>query len=231
LEKPSSDAACAAVIDYIIERVTSKEYGAGKRLPPERDLALQLNVSRVTVREAIKVLSYLGFIECIRGSGNYVIDKYDKTSAYIIKVLFLRGEINSDDFALFRRMLELQAFDLAVERITEEAKHEMEYIVNLLDVTSDEDLIFNLDMRFHQLLVNASQNQLIIINFLALSHVTMEYMSDTYHRTVSKKPGGFARLQEYHHAIFDALISGDREKGIRAINDHFSWIRLPFSVY
>lgn len=225
MEKPATDAACAAVIDYVIDRVSSKEYAVGKKIPPERDLALLLKVSRVTVREAIKVLSYLGFIECIHGSGNYISDKYDKTSAYIIKVLFLSGEISVNDFEIFRCMLERQAFELALDRITEEAKNEMKKILDLLDVTTDEDFIFNLDMRFHQLLVNASGNSLIIINFLALSKVIAEYMSDTYHKTVSKKLGGFACLQEYHHAILDALIEGDREKGINAINGHFSWIR------
>jgi GntR family transcriptional repressor for pyruvate dehydrogenase complex len=227
LEKLSSDAACAIVIDYIIDRVSSKEYTLGYRLPPERDLARLLNVSRVTVREALKVLNYLGFIECIHGSGNYISAKYDKTSAYIIKTLYLRGEINSNDFAVFRRMLELQAFDLAAGRLTEDARHEMEQIVNLLDITTDENHILELDMRFHQMLVNSSGNPLLIINFQALSKVTAVYMSDTYYKTVSKKAGGFARLQEYHHAILDALISGDREKGIKAINDHFSWSRLP----
>jgi GntR family transcriptional repressor for pyruvate dehydrogenase complex len=231
VEKTSSDAACATVIDYVIDRVNSKEYTTGYRLPPERELARLLNVSRVTVREAVKVLSYLGFIECIQGSGNYICDKYDKTSAFIIKTLYLRGEINSNDFSLFRRMLELQAFDLAVGRLTEDVKHEMKQILDLLDTTTDEDFIFNLDMRFHQLLVNSSGNPLLIINFQALSKVTFVYMSDTYHETVSKKSGGFARLQEYHHTILDALIAGDREKGIKAINDHFSWIRLPFPVY
>jgi GntR family transcriptional repressor for pyruvate dehydrogenase complex len=165
------------------------------------------------------------------GSGNYISDKYDKTSAYIIKTLHLRGEINSNDFAVFRRMLELQAFDLAAGRLSEDAQREMKQIVDLLDTTTDEDSIFKLNMRFHQLLVNSSGNPLLIINFQALSKVTIVYMSDTYHKTVSKKDGGFARLQEYHHAILDALISGDREKGIKAINDHFSWIRLPFPGY
>jgi GntR family transcriptional repressor for pyruvate dehydrogenase complex len=231
LGKSSSDAACASVIDYVIDRVSSREYSIGYRLPPERDMARLLSVSRVTVREAIKVLSYLGFIESIQGSGNYISGKYDKTSAYIIKTLYLRGEINSNDFAIFRRMLELQAFDLAVGRLTEEAKHEMKQIVDLLDITTDEDHIFELDMRFHQLLVNSSGNPLLIINFQALSKVTAVYMSDTYHKTVSKKAGGFARLQKYHHAILDALVSGDREKGRKAINGHFSWIRLPFPAY
>jgi GntR family transcriptional repressor for pyruvate dehydrogenase complex len=231
LEKSSSDAACATVIDYVINRVSSKEYPAGYRLPPERDLAQLLNVSRVTVREALKVLTYLGFVESIHGSGNYISDNYDKTSAYIIKILYLRGDINSDDFAVFRRMLELQAFDLAVGRLTEDAKHEMKQIVDLLDITTDEDSIFELDMRFHQMLVNSSGNPLLIINFQALSKVTAVYMSDTYHKTVSKKTRGFIRLQEYHHAILEALISGDREKGIKAINDHFSWSRLSFPAF
>ena len=56
-----------------------------------------------------------------------------------------------------------------------------------------------------------------------LSRVIDEYMSDTYYGTVTKK-NGFKQLQAYHHTIIDALIAKEKEKGRKAIIDHFSWI-------
>jgi GntR family transcriptional repressor for pyruvate dehydrogenase complex len=215
---------CGIVVDHIIGQVASKEYNVGDKLPPERDLAKQLCVSRATVREAIKVLNYMGFIDSNQGSGNYITDTYDRTTANIMKVMYLRGEVDFHGFTVFRQMLELQSFSLALVNATEKQISEMKQIVDLLDVTTDSGLIFSLDMRFHTLLAEASCNPLIVINFHALSSVIEKYMSDTYHKTVSQKAGGFERLQEYHHAIVDALKNKDRELGIEAIQNHFSWL-------
>ena len=214
--------ACSIVVDYVISQVENKEYNVGEKLPPERALAKMLNVSRATVREAIKVLNFLGFIDSNQGSGNYITNTYDKTSARIMKVMFLRGEVDFDDFTKFRQMLELQSFDLALEKATDKQKTEMKQVVDLMDLTADSSLIFNLDNRFHTLLAESSHNPLIIINFQALSTVLTKYMSDTYVKTVTKKDKGFEQLQKYHHAIIDALIEGNRAKGEQAIKDHFS---------
>ncbi|ADK81686.1 FadR/GntR family transcriptional regulator [Sediminispirochaeta smaragdinae] len=215
---------CSVIVDYVINQIADKNYAVGDKLPPERDLALQLGISRATVREGIKVLNYLGFIDSTQGSGNYITDTYEKTTAKIMSVMYVRGDVSFRDFTIFRQMLELQAFDLAIDRATEDQITEMKQIVDLLDLTKNSDLIFQLDIRFHTLLVEASHNSLLLINFNALSSVTEEYMFDTYHHTVTKKTAGFEKLQGYHHAIVNALINKDREAGSAAIRDHFSWI-------
>ncbi|MDR1117115.1 MAG: FCD domain-containing protein [Oscillospiraceae bacterium] len=224
MQEPVTSAACGVVVDYVIGQVERKEYNAGDRLPPERVLAQQLKVNRTTVREAIKVLNYLGFVDSNHGSGNYVTNTYDKTFGKIMKIMYLRDIVDFDGFTVFRQMLELQSFELAIKNATEAQKAEMRQIVDLLDITADSGLRISLDNRFHTLLVEASQNALITINFQALSNVITEYMSKVFLETVSKKTAGFERLQEFHHAIADALTDGDREKGIQAIKDHFSWL-------
>ena len=220
----SASAACGIVVDYVVGQIEKKEYNVGDRLPPERDLAIQLDVGRTTVREAIKVLNYLGFVESIQGSGNYISNTYDKTTANIMRVMFRRDEVDFHDFTMFRRMLELQAFDLALEHATIDQKKEMKQIVELMDTETDGERIFALDFRFHTLLAEASKSKLIVINFLALSSVIMDYMHNTYHDTVSRRTGGYERLQEYHHIIINALIHKDREAGRQAIVNHFSWL-------
>lgn len=225
MNNTSSNTLCSRVVDYVIEQVANKTYNVGDKLPTERDLSTQLEVSRVTVREAMKVLNYLGFVDSTQGSGNYITSTYDKTTSNIMRVMYLRGEVEFSDFTAFRQMLELQSFDLAIKNITREQLTEMEQIVMLLDFTTDKDLIFNLDNRLHTLLAEASHNSLIIINFHALTGVINEYMKDTYHQTVNRKVDGFNKLQSYHHAIVDALSRGDKLKGHQAIKDHFALLR------
>lgn len=215
---------CGVVIDYVIDRIARRELNTSDKLEPERTLATELNVSRATVREAIKVLNYLGFVDSTQGSGNYVANGYSQTVANIMRVMYLRGDVDFQSFTHFRQMLELQSFDLAIEYATTAQKQELKQVVDLLDVSTDASLIVSLDWRLHTLLAEASHNPLILINFYALSNVTAEYMSDTYHSTISKKAAGFKQLQIYHHAIVDALLSGDRDRGHQAIKDHFSWV-------
>lgn len=225
MNKVEPQSSCELVVDHIIDLIAHKKLSIGDKVPPERKLAEDFDVSRATIREAINILKHLGFIDSTHGSGNYVTDRYAQTVAKIMLVMYQRGDVDFDNFTLFRQMLELQSFDMALTHATPEQKQEMAQIVDLLDVSTDSSLIVSLDNRFHKLLAEASHNQLIIINFNALTNVINEYMSDTYFKTVSKKSAGFEQLQVYHHAILDALISGDRTKGHQAIFDHFTWVR------
>src|SRR3982751_5660968 len=61
------------IADQIAALISRGEYGAGQRLPPERDLAKQLGVSRPSVREALIALEVEGYVEVRVGSGVYVM--------------------------------------------------------------------------------------------------------------------------------------------------------------
>src|SRR5262245_27732006 len=60
------------IADQIAALIEKGEYSAGGRLPPERDLAKQLGVSRPSVREALIALEVEGYVEVRVGSGVYV---------------------------------------------------------------------------------------------------------------------------------------------------------------
>lgn len=60
------------VLDYIRSEVRRGNLKRGERLPPERELAEQLGVSRNSVREAVRTLSLMGFVSSIQGAGNYI---------------------------------------------------------------------------------------------------------------------------------------------------------------
>lgn len=209
------------VVDYLLNAIGDGTFNPGEKLPPERDLSAQLSVSRNTVREAIKVMNYLGFIDSTQGSGNYIANAYDHAVSSIMKVLYMRNEISFLNVTDFRRMLELQSFELAITHATHAQKLEMRNTVDLLDSCTDPAQIVTLDNRFHTILTEASHNKLIIIIYVALSKVIDEYMRETYLR-VTKHAQGFAELQTYHHAIVDALFEKDAEKGRQAIIDHFN---------
>jgi DNA-binding FadR family transcriptional regulator len=63
------------IADQIAALIEKGEYSAGERLPPERDLAKQLGVSRPSVREALIALEVEGYVEVRDGSGVYVVGR------------------------------------------------------------------------------------------------------------------------------------------------------------
>jgi len=65
-----SDAIVSQIEQLILEGVLKP----GERLPPERELAQQLNVSRPSLREAMTTLKSRGLLQSRRGGGNYVMD-------------------------------------------------------------------------------------------------------------------------------------------------------------
>src|ERR1044071_10284009 len=69
------------IADQIRTLIRSGELGAGSRLPPERDLAKQLGVSRPSVREALIALEVEGLVEVRIGSGVYVVGSIGKIGA------------------------------------------------------------------------------------------------------------------------------------------------------
>src|SRR5215813_6700324 len=68
------------IADQIAALIEGGEYAAGARLPPERDLARQLGVSRPSVREALIALEVEGYVEVRVGSGVYVLGKQPKAA-------------------------------------------------------------------------------------------------------------------------------------------------------
>src|SRR5512145_667952 len=69
------------IADQLAALIEGGEYAPGQRLPPERDLAKQLGVSRPSVREALIALEVEGFVEVRMGSGVYVTDRRAGPSA------------------------------------------------------------------------------------------------------------------------------------------------------
>lgn len=223
MNEKKTNSACDIVVSYILNKIASGDLETGDKLDAERDLSVKLNVSRATIREAVKVLNYLGFVDSTQGSGNYVADAYFNSVANIMSVLYQRGSYNAEDFTIFRQMLELQAFDIAITKASDEQKDELLQISKLLSTCRDNLLIQSLDKRFHFVLVEASCNELLLLNYRALSLVIDRYIHDTLYDNVKIKDPKFQKMADLHQRIAQSLTDGAAECGRKAIVDHFNF--------
>src|SRR5512134_3291273 len=100
------------IAEQIVQLIRRGEYRPGDRLPPERDLALQLEVSRPSVREALIALEVEGYVEVRVGSGVYVTQRRPGSG----RVGAGPGDAGPFELIAARRLLESECAALAARR-------------------------------------------------------------------------------------------------------------------
>jgi GntR family transcriptional regulator, transcriptional repressor for pyruvate dehydrogenase complex len=151
--------------DQIAEKVRAGELRTGDRLPGERSLAAQMEISRPTLREAVKVLVDAGVLEVRRGPGGgmYVATDVVPTDLVRHSASLRLAEIAAVLEA--RRLLEPRVAQLAAERATDEDFEALERSIDAMRRLVDggwhprhEDRFLQLDVQFHLALARAAGN-------------------------------------------------------------------------
>lgn len=158
-------------VEQIAEKVKLGELAVGDRLPSERALAEQMQISRPTLREAVKVLSDSGLVEVRRGAAGGI---FVATELVPPELLLSRREMRIGEVAQVleaRRLLEPRVAELAAQRGTEDAFEAMEATIaaqrqlvaaGSILAEGREDRFLALDVRFHLALARASGNEVLV---------------------------------------------------------------------
>lgn len=205
------------IMNQIKEIVKSGELKTGDKLPSERDLALKLNVSRTSVREAIKALSTLGLIESKHGEGNYIKSNFEDVLLEPLSIVFMLLGSNNNEVLELRRMIEPQASALAAKNISKEEIEELKRIMNELKESTDKKLCAKLDKEFHYIIAKASKNHLLSIIIFSISSLIEEYIDESKIYDINKQ-----EIIKEHSKIFDALVSNDSKRAFIEAKNHLS---------
>lgn len=208
------------VANQIENLIKSGGIEPGQRLPSERDLAQQFEVSRPTIREAMIALEIAGLVEIRTGSGIYVLPQLDNASSLSSG---LRDE-GPGPFEILeaRRLLESEIAALAAARITPTQMAEMEEALHDMEREDSEGAISEeADQRFHCILAEAAQNSALasIIRWLWELRNRSE-ISAVFHERVREE--GIHPSAQEHRAIFEALQSRDPISARQAMVSHIS---------
>ncbi|MFZ3324248.1 MAG: FadR/GntR family transcriptional regulator [Usitatibacter sp.] len=147
------------IADQIAALIEKGEYGAGARLPPERDLAKQLGVSRPSVREALIALEVEGYVEVRVGSGVYVLGPRPLMRAEPLAA-------DSGPFELIRArwMIESECAALAAKNATKAQLRAMDEALDQMEADRDKGTMPLVhDRLFHLRLAEASGNSALAL--------------------------------------------------------------------
>ena len=149
------------VVDQIKEMVRVGQIKKGDKLPTERVMAEELQVSRTSIREAMRALEVVGLIESRQGAGNYIREEFDDVLLEPLSIVFmLQNGTNKDIFEL-REVLELSTIFLSVMRISDEELKKLGELVERFKTSRDEEENVKIDSEFHSIIVKGANNVLI----------------------------------------------------------------------
>lgn len=215
-----SERAYEKVIEHIKNEIWQGTLKRGERLPPERELAESLGVSRNSVREAIRTLGLMGFVSSTQGAGNFVTCDIEQNLRESLRMMVLLGETNYLQISQLRRGLEGENARLAADRLTSKQAARLRELVRLMREEPDAQKASAYDQEFHVLLCEASGNRLIKALFGAMLSTINDFISTMYVRIVAD-PVQADALHNAHQRLADALAAHDVEGAGEAIQSHF----------
>ncbi len=208
----------------IEKRILDGELRSGDRLPTERHLAEQFQVSRTAVREAMKILAQKGLVDMRPGRGTIVIDGANaamQDSIGLVMKLSL-GEVGgSDSLVEVREILETEIAALAAARATDKEIAAMRMAIELMDASLNDANAFSAaDNSFHEALAQATQNALILMLINSIVNLLSEQRKQIF-----DVEGGPQRGQIHHRRILESVIRRDPESARAAMRSHLRQVR------
>ncbi|MGR6861573.1 FCD domain-containing protein [Aliivibrio salmonicida] len=143
------------------QELMNSQYSVGDRLPPERDIAERLNVSRTVVREAIIMLELENLVEVKKGSGVYVLNIPSETANSRERVIF--DEAGPFEMLQARQLLESNIAEFAAIQVTPGDIAKMRAALELEHhEVANESSDCNGDEQFHLCIAEATQNSVLV---------------------------------------------------------------------
>jgi DNA-binding FadR family transcriptional regulator len=206
--------------DHLKALIASGSLAPGDRLPPERELAVRLGVSRPTLREAVGALVIIGLLESRQGAGTFVSRTADEATATgTPNAPTVSIDIDEDPAgALFelRLLLEPTAAELAASRISDAALVRLRRVFeDLVKHQGDPEHFLRLDIEFHR------QIQLAAGSTVMLSMLDRISSLDVHNRALSgRAPAVTHRTVAEHREIVEALEARDASLAKAAMTAH-----------
>lgn len=204
----------------------------GDMLPSERQIQQQLQISRASVREALRLLQMMGLVEARHGRGLFVTESnlQPMVDAYV-NTLSLVDEDSFGHLLAVREALELGAADLAAKLRTPDDLAKLEAVLaEAARHVEEGGAALAEDLGFHDLLIAATHNPLLERLYSCIAPFLIEIRNRTRdHPTSRHRFIEAARWQEaiaHHTEIFEAVRDQDGARAVRLMHEHLRHVRI-----
>lgn len=220
------------VADNLLDCIIAGEFLPGAVVPGELELSAKHEVSRMTVREAMKTLEAQRILSVERGRGTYVnpLNRWASLEAVLRATSEGKNEaVAAVQLIELRRMLESGACELAASKISDtqiQTLREHVHTMRLAHEGNDVAAFVHADLAFHDLILQASENIFVAVLFEPLQQVLAKRRTET-----SRVPQIQSNAIQQHQSIVEALASHDPRRARDAMDAHMQQTLDDLNTY
>jgi GntR family transcriptional repressor for pyruvate dehydrogenase complex len=204
------------IVARILSLIKEKQLSPGDKLPPERELAAMMQVSRPSLRAALRALSLMNIVEIRQGDGTYVTSLDPGSLIEPLEFVFLLDDSTFLELLEARKILEVGIVELAAQQITDEEIVGLETcLAKSAELVEDYEAFLNIDRELHIRITEASHNPILTRFMQSISQLDL-----AGRRRTAVIPGMTAQSLEDHRIIVAALKARDPEAARQAMLQH-----------
>lgn len=221
LKKINNVSVVQQVIDNLTEAMLNRQLRPGDKIPTEAELAESMGVGRNSIREALKILVYLGVLEIRRAEGTFVCDGFSESMIDpMIYGIILDKEDSYENLMELREMMEVGVMQLAMKKVTQK---ELDVLKNKLEDMHKEihkgpdnvENAFWADNEFHDIISDMGQNPLVDKINQVVRTLTHAMRLETVRTMIETGEG--EELYKAHENIYRMIADKDMEHMDKAV--------------
>jgi GntR family transcriptional repressor for pyruvate dehydrogenase complex len=210
------------VYKQLVSSISGGQFKPGEKLPPEREMASDLGVSRQSIREALYRAEVMGLIEVRQGEGSFVLSSVRESLKSPLSILLEEEAGRIFEFLDVRNLIEGWCAEKAATEATTEDLERMAGILEKMEASSPGDYEWEtVDVEFHLSIAAATHNVIAI-------HI-MEALKDSFSsffrfRKVLMRPEKKDLLFQHHEEIYRAISQRDPPLAKKKLLAHLGFI-------
>jgi GntR family transcriptional repressor for pyruvate dehydrogenase complex len=209
------------IASRLVSLIAERHLRPGDKLPSERDLAAAMQVSRPSLREALRALAMLNIVEIRQGSGTYVASLRPEVLVEHFDFVFALDDATFAELLETRKMLEPSMAAAAATHASEDDLARLRtWKERAAASAADLDAFLDADLELHQIITEAAHNQ-IMARFMD----SLTRLGTASRRRTGALPGVRNQSLQDHQAIVDALLRRDPEAAANMMRQHLENIQ------
>lgn len=220
------------IIGKFVEFIANDEIQVGDKLPSERELCERFQVSRPSVREALRVMQTIGLVDIRAGGGAYLTEFNLGPFLDLLAPLFLKRKNFGLELLEVRQILEVRAAELAAEQSDTTAVRKLSSILRGMEDADSKDYEEGVkwDVAFHKALFECTNN-IVLIKGSELVNSLIEISITDARKLVLEHAETPDQLYEEHKTILAAIREQAPEKASEAMKRHLEMVRKTYEKY
>lgn len=215
----------AKLVDQVVARLQSLiidgQLEPGMRLPPERELADRIGVSRTVLREAVRILVTKGLLETRHGVGTLVRQVNSDQFMEPLNWLMQTSDLSIEQMHQVRLILEVGIVRLAAQKVEPEDLAELQRLLADMELAAnDREHFAMLDDAFHSALAHATHNPLLVVLAESIGTIMHEVRTQVHGAAVLPVSVLAAAVLPDHRRILAALAAHDAGAAAAAMQAH-----------